>query len=136
MSTSPNEDIIDELLTRIQRLELNEAALEREVQSLQNQLQQQERALDSNPAIEAVVVHSPRSDTIQTTAEDRDGRTIRVGDRVRILTKGVHKERQGTIVELELPSWVHIKDRLGITPRRAPHNTRLIQRGQGPADIV
>ena len=126
MSSRDSEhDLINELLTRIKRLELNEAALQREVSTLQHQLQETEAQLEQH-AIPAEIV--PINDNIGESNQvlDRDDKEIHIGDIVETLAKGAFKERRGRVHKIELP-WVYITDRTGQEQRHIPTNLRIVQ---------
>ena len=124
MNVAEDTDLIEELLHRIERLELNEEALQREVTTLQNQLRDTEQRL-TEQAVAAEVIPDDR-DQGPTTAQDRDNTPIQIGDRVHILTRGVHRSREGTVREIGTTQ-ITILDTNGIEQVRAPRNVRVSQ---------
>ena len=124
-NTIDEERLVDELLERIEPLELNETRLQVEVQQLRERLQETERQIEAQPAIKAKVVPTPRNNRQQrqVIARDRDCRQLNIGDPVYILTRGVHRKRRGSIYKLGTDR-VIILDNTGIQQSRAPHNVR------------
>ena len=120
-----HENLVNDLLLCIERLEINEARLEQEVETLRSRVQATENQIDNQPAIEAEVVDDiqPTQQRNRVIARDRDGRQLQLRDPVYILTRGVHRERRGTIYKLGTDR-VIILDRNGIQQSRAPHNVR------------
>lgn len=127
MAEAQPNDLVEELLHRIERLELNEAALQRELETLRETARNTEQILTEN-AIEATTIQ-PVNTIQQQIARDRDGTHIHIGDAVFILTRGVFTERWGTVTEIRTDiNQIKILDREGISQRRAPRNVRVDQR--------
>jgi hypothetical protein len=60
----------------------------------------------------------------RTLIKDRDGRSIRVGNKVTFLTKGKYTSTEGTVTRIN-KSRVTAKDDRGNHISRAPHNVRV-----------
>ena len=121
-----DDDLINQLQARIQRLEISEINLQNQVRNLQQQVRNQRQQRQHGPQlIQAVAVPDNEQEPLNQRFRDRDGTTINLGDRVYMITRGVHRERRGTIIEFRLP-WVIIEDRTGTIQRRAAHNVRRI----------
>ena len=96
MQPNQSEDIINSLLQRIEQLELNERALQAELNSVRETVVTTERLL-TETAIEASTVspvptftRHPTPKQQRTHPLDRDDTPLHIGDYVFILTKGVH----------------------------------------------
>ena len=135
MSNPTQDDLINELLQRIERLELHEVELQQEVEQLRAAAEETERLL-LEQAVETTTVQAQTAgaDTdgpVAQRAVDRDGTEINVGDAVFILTRGVYRQRWGTITQIILEkNKVHILDNDGITQTRKPRNVRLDRTNQ------
>jgi len=71
---------IEDLRFELARLSIASKNIERAIRELENQdQQQQQRRQDKN---------QDKAQSLRTGARDRDGTPIRIGDRVRFLTKG------------------------------------------------
>ena len=123
MSDTEQIDLIDELLQRIERLELHETELQQEVNTLRQRVVETEEQLATQQIVEAEVVEPRRRQQTTVRVTDRDGRVLREGDPVYILTRGVHRERRGVIHTLGTDR-VIVLDRTGVQQSRVPHNVR------------
>jgi hypothetical protein len=61
----------------------------------------------------------------RTLIKDRDGNTIRIGDKVSFLTKGKYTSTEGIVTRVN-KSRVTTKDSRGNYISRAPHNVRKV----------
>lgn len=120
MAHQDNEDLITELLARIERLELNESSLQQEVRELRTILQETEAQLESH-AIAVEVVQPATQATSNNIVSDRHGNKITIGCNARTLTKGRFRERTGIVSKIKLP-WVYIIDSTGREQRRIATN--------------
>ena len=124
-SDSNSDDLINELLACIERLELNETVLQQEVSNLQQKLNDTEQQLEAQ-AIAAEVVEPLAQNQQPQPILDRYLREIHIGDTAETLTKGAYKERRGTVCKIELP-WIYIIDKTGQEQRRIPSNLKVLR---------
>lgn len=99
---------VHELIKQLKKLQLDNANAER---ALINQIEQlQERDLTTKKKA--------------TTVKDADGTTIRVGDKVKILTAGINRSKEGTVTEIHRKQ-ASVRTTSGAHVRRAFHNLRV-----------
>ena len=104
---------VKELIAQLRKLQIDNARAERDLLDKIERLQERETKVKEN-----------------TTAErDVNGRTIQVGDEVRILTAGIIRAKEGIVTELHKKQ-ASVRTESGAHVRRAFHNLRITKKKQ------
>ena len=136
MSELNNEGDIQNILQRLQRLELENQNLKAQVFELQSRNQsnikgtintcntQESHSQKKATAEETINTNRLFPGQSPRTYKDRDGNILQIGNKVHILTKGAYKSRSGRIHRFD-NDWVTILDEDNIQQSRLPHNLRI-----------
>ena len=111
---------IEDLRSELARLSIASKNIERAIRELENQDQQQQQRRQDE-------IQDKVPQSLRNGAKDRDGTPIRIGDRVRFLTKGAYSSTEG-IVNRFSRNFVRVfaLDSDGFEIPRAPKNVRVI----------
>ena len=104
---------VQELIAQLKKLQIDNAKAERDLLDKIEKLQEREIKTKEST----------------TTAKDANGRTIQVGDEVRILTAGINRSKEGIVTELHKKQ-ASVRTPSGAHVRRAFHNLRITKKEQ------